>query len=224
MAKQPKLQSGVDELIAKLRDNGVNAGRDEAQRMVSDAQTKAASIVSKAKSEATALITDARTAIAKDKDAAKASLKTAVRDTELMLESELKSGFAEHVKRLVSAELKDPEFLKELIMTVAGRMCPVLPKVEGFEILIPSETHDEGDKKVHVSEKSKERLRGFVLGISGDMLREGVEIKASDTAAPGLRIKLKDKDLEIDMTDHAISDLLLRYLLPRYRAIVSGEE
>ena len=50
------------------------------------------------------------------------------------------------------------------------------------------------------------------------------EIKAAESDTPGLRIKLKDKDLEIDLTDNAIANVLLRYLLPRYRAIVAGEE
>lgn len=224
MANKPKLQSGVDELIAKLRDDGVNAGKDEAQRLVSDAQAKSSSIVAKAKSEADAMVSDARATIEKEKDAAKESLRVAVRDTELMLESELKAGFSDHVKRLVSAELKDPEFLKQLILTVAGRTCPVLPEKEGFEVLMPASMFEKDKGGEHVSVKSKKRLHDFVLGISGDMLRDGVEIKAEDAARPGLRIKLKDKDLEIDLTDNAISNVLLRYLLPRYRAIVSGEE
>lgn len=224
MANKPKLQSGVDELIAKLRDDGVNAGKDEAQRLVSDAQAKASSLVANAKSEADTMIKDARERIEKEKNAAKASLKTAVRDTELMLESELKAGFADHVKRLVSAELKDPEFLKQLVLTVAGRVCPVLPEKEGFEVLIPPAMFEKDKNGEHMSAATEKRLHNFVLGISGDMLRDGVEIKTDDAARPGLIIKLKDKDLEIDLTDNAISNVLLRYLLPRYRAIVSGEE
>lgn len=224
MADKPKLQSGVDELIAKLRDDGVNAGKDEAQRLVSDAQAKASSLVADAKSESETMISDARERIEKEKNAAKESLRVAVRDTELMLESELKAGFADHVKRLVSAELKDPDFLKLLILTVAGRTCPALPEKEGYEVLMPKDLFEKGDVGGKLSAKGKKRLHDFVLGISGDMLRDGVEIKAEDAAKPGLVIKLKDKDLEIDLTDNAISDVLLKYLLPRYRAIVSGEE
>lgn len=224
MAKQPKLQSGVDELISRLRDDGVNAGKSEAERLVSEAQAKAANIVAQAKSQSETMVADARTTIAKEKEAAKASLKTAVRDTELMLESELKAGFADHVKRLVSAELKDPEFLKQLVLTVAGRTCPTLPEKEGFEILLPSEMFEKDKKGERVSATAKKRLHDFVLGISSEMLRDGVEIKAAEAAEPGLRIKLKDKDLEIDLTDNAIANVLLKFLLPRYRAIVAGEE
>jgi len=219
MATKPKLQSGVDELIAKLRVDGVKAGKDEAKRMVSDAQAKAMSNVSKAKDDADTMLKDAREKIDKEVKAAKASLKTAVRDTELMLESELKAYFSAHVKRLVSEELKDPEFMKVLILTVAGRTCPELPEKEGYEVLMPSEM-----LKKEISPKAKKRMHDLVLGISGDMLRDGVEIKGDDDQRPGLRVKLNDKDLEIDLTDNAISDVLLQYLLPRYRAIVSGEE
>lgn len=224
MATKPKIQSGVDELIARLRDDGVNAGKDEAQRLMSDAQAKASSIVAKAKEEADAMIKDAREKIEKETKAAKASLKTAVRDTELMLESELKAGFSDHVKRLVSAELKDPEFMKVLILTVAGRTTPALPEKEGFEVLMPAAMLKKDQKGEGMSPKARKRLHDLVLGISGDMLRDGVEIKGDEAARPGLKIKLKDKDLEIDLTDNAIANVLLQYLLPRYRAIVAGEE
>jgi V/A-type H+-transporting ATPase subunit E len=56
------------------------------------------------------------------------------------------------------------------------------------------------------------------------MLREGVELKPSRDLNRGIRIRLIGEDLEIDLSDQALSDLLLENLLPRYRAIVRGEE
>jgi V/A-type H+-transporting ATPase subunit E len=67
-------------------------------------------------------------------------------------------------------------------------------------------------------------MRHLVLGISGDMLREGVDLKPSEDISGGIRIRLVGEDLEIDLSDQAISDLLLQNLLPRYRAIVTGAE
>ena len=39
-----------------------------------------------------------------------------------------------------------------------------------------------------------------------------------------LHVRLTGEDLEIDLSDQALSDLLLQNLLPRYQAIVRGEE
>ena len=44
--------SGVDGLIAKLRDEGVSAGREKAEQIVADARAKANEIVEKANKEA----------------------------------------------------------------------------------------------------------------------------------------------------------------------------
>ena len=56
------------------------------------------------------------------------------------------------------------------------------------------------------------------------MLREGVDLKPSEDMSGGIRIQMVGEDLEIDLSEKAISELLLEFLLPRYRAILSGAE
>ena len=48
---QPPSQ-GIDALIARLREQGVSAGREEAEKIVADARAMATQIVDKAKQEA----------------------------------------------------------------------------------------------------------------------------------------------------------------------------
>jgi V/A-type H+-transporting ATPase subunit E len=52
------------------------------------------------------------------------------------------------------------------------------------------------------------------------MLREGLELLPADDVAGGARVRLVGQDLEIDLTDTAVTRLLLKHLLPRYRDIV----
>jgi V/A-type H+-transporting ATPase subunit E len=51
-----------------------------------------------------------------------------------------------------------------------------------------------------------------------------VELKPHGEVHAGIRVRLVGQDLEIDLSDRALSDLLLEHLTPRYRAIVTGEE
>jgi V/A-type H+-transporting ATPase subunit E len=37
-------------------------------------------------------------------------------------------------------------------------------------------------------------------------------------------VRVVGEDLEIDLTDEAVAQLLLKHLLPRYRAILEGAE
>ena len=83
------------------------------------------------------------------------------------------------------------------------------------------QTDEEGTR---LTEDGQDNMRRLVLGISGEMLEEGVDLKPSASIGGGIRIRLVGEDLEIDLSDEAISELLLQNLLPRYRAIVSGAE
>jgi V/A-type H+-transporting ATPase subunit E len=224
MAKEHKMSSGVQELITRLKDEGVKAGRDKAEKMVSDAQQKAAGIVAAARAEADELMRKTRAELESEKKAAEASLKTAIRDTELLLESDLKTGFAKHVKRLVSMELQDKEFMRQMILAVAGRASKDLPEGAKAELMVPSKLFTGDEKGTHLTEKGKESMHHLVLGIAGEMLRDGIEVKRFDTGEVGLRMRLVDEDLEIDLSGNALADVLLKYLLPRYRAIVAGVE
>ena len=56
------------------------------------------------------------------------------------------------------------------------------------------------------------------------MLREGIEIIPTSEVAGGVRVRLVGEDLEIDLTSEAVSSMLLKHLLPRYRGILGGSE
>ena len=182
-------------------------------------------IVAEAKAEAEALLSKARSDIERDKAAAIESLRVAVRDTELKMQAEIKADFAAHVKRLVSVELSDNEFLRQMILAIA-HMAAGDKTGEGktVDILLPQELFETDEKGTELTEKGQDHLRHLVLGISGDMLREGIDLKPAADIRGGMRVRLVGEDLEIDLTDEAISDLLLQNLLPRYRDIVDGVE
>ena len=225
MAETTKVASGVQELISRLRDEGVKAGREKSDQILREAQEQAAQIVAQAKAEAEELLSKARNEIEREKAAALESVRVAIRDTELKMEAEVKADFAAHVRRLVSVEMSDKKFLRQMILGIAGmaageKACEDRP----VEVLLPKDLFETDEKHTRLTEKGQERVRRLVLGISGDMLRDGVDLKPSDDISGGIRIRLVGEDLEIDLSDQAISDLLLQNLLPRYRAIVSGAE
>ena len=225
MTDAAKVSSGVEGLINRLRDDGVKAGQEKADQVLREAREQAAQIVARAKAETTEMLNKARSEIETEKAAAKESLRVAIRDTELKMEAELKANFSAGVKRLVSVEMRDKEFLIQVILAIAGlaagdKACGEQP----VEVLLPKELFETDEQGTRLTEEGTDRMRHLVLGITGEMLREGVELKPSEDMSGGIRIQLVGEDLEIDLSDKAISELLLGFLLPRYRAIVSGAE
>lgn len=223
MADLPKGPSGVQELIGRLRDEGVKAGKQEAERVLQEARKQADQIVAQAKAEADEIRNQARSEIEADETAAREAIQLAFRDTGLRLGSEVKAAFAAHIRRLVSMELQDKDFLRQLILFFFGRAIPKATKDKPVEVLLSDElfvTEEKGTRLL--SDEGRERLRHFVLGISGEMLRGGVDLKPSGDNNGGMRVRLVGEDLEIDLSDKALSELLLSYLIPRFQAIVAG--
>jgi len=228
MAKQTtddkKLSSGVDELIAKLRDEGVSAGRAEADSIVGDARAQAKKILDNANADARDRIEVARKESDAYRAAGEAALKTAMRDTVLDMKTALMERFSSDLKRLVSHQMQDPEVLKQMILEVAGRTRAdgEVGDADELEVLLPEEVVGLEELRVNPEELRKGRLTKFVLGLTGEMLREGVAFSGSQDIAAGIQIQLKDKDITLDLTEKAVAALLLQHLQPRFRAILEG--
>lgn len=225
MEDAAKVSSGVQELINRLRDDGVKAGKEEADQVLREAREQAAKIINHAKAEATEMLDKARSKIETEKAAAHESLRVAIRDTELKMEAELKADFSAQVKRLVSVEMRDKEFLRQLILAISGLAAGgQVSSEQPVNVLLPNELFETDEEGTRLTEEGRNRMRNLVLGITGEMFREGVELKPSEKMSGGIRIQLVGEDLEIDLSDKAISELLLEFLLPRYRAIVTGAD
>lgn len=208
----PSESSGVQTFIDKLREQGIVSGQKQAEQIIKDAQTKANQILMQAQAEADKLLSETRLKIETEKKASHEAIKTAFRDSELALRSRLKEAFSAHLRRLVSLQMTDSEFIKQLVLAIA--------KAKTGEL----ETPVEIQMPAKIFEEKKQQLQHLVLGITHDMLRQGIELMPSSEIKGGIKVCLVGQDLQIDLTDEALSNLLLRYLLPRYKEIVSGQD
>jgi V/A-type H+-transporting ATPase subunit E len=154
-----------------------------------------------------------------DEAAAIASLRVAARDTGLELESAVLKSFERQVHRLVSDTMLDGEFLRALVLVLAGQSVDEYIKDKDIQILVAGMASGE-----EIDARVEERAASATLAIASGMLREGVELIPADDLHGGVRVRIVDEKLEIDLTGDAISRLLLRHLLPRFRAILSGAE
>lgn len=220
MSSDTPQASGVQALISRIRDDGVQAGQDKAEEIVAQARRDATRMVAEAQAEAEELRRKAAAEIESNHQAALAALQMAARDTRLQLIAEVTASFEQHVKRLVAPVTHDGIFLKTLILSLAGQATDEFPIDQEMEILISDLLAGREDENPELENRIKEG----VLGISGDMLREGIQIIPDSEVPGGVKVRVVGQDLEIDLTDDSISKLLLKHLLPRYRAILEGAE
>lgn len=218
MAEASKTTSGVQQLISRIRDEGVQAGQAEADQILKDAKAQAANIISEAKADAAATREKATAEIESEKTAALEALRLAARDTTLELRSSITSGFESYVKRLVSAQTADEEVVKCIVLVLAGHAVEEFIKDKDLLVRVSDTLFERGDRS------DPKRARQTVLEMTSEMLREGIELAPASDVHGGARVQVVGDDLEIDLSDEAVSALILRHLLPRFRAILEGLE
>jgi V/A-type H+-transporting ATPase subunit E len=213
--------SGVQELIDRLREKGVEEGQQQADQLLGEARRKASETVEKARQEAAEILQRAREEADRLRAAGEEALRLAGRDAVLALKEEISEQFSIQVRRLASHHLRDEKFIERLILEIAGRAVPKDSK-QPLELLLPEDMAPPEQEGFQAKGGKEGAVGQFVLGLAGDMLREGVTLAASADNTPGVTVKMVEEDVEITFNEKAVTEFLLRYLLPRFRNIMTG--
>lgn len=220
--QQQQAASGVEKLIQQLREQGVEQGQQKASELVEEAERRANWLVEQAQQEAEQLRRKAREDADRLRRAGEDALKMAARDMQLQLREQLARTFSDRVRMQISEQLDSDAFIREVIQEVVVQACQDasicgMPKVE---LLLPAGVVglEELRRNPHAYREGK--LSQFVQEQLNLQLREGVTLDVHD--GRGVRIRCNGEDAEIDLSDRALAELLLRHLQPRFRAILEG--
>ena len=188
----------LQELTQKLYNDGLEKGRSDAERLVAEAQEKAAAILAEANAKADAI---AKAAEARAEDIAKNAM------TEITLAgrqavSKIKSELTEAVimkstGAAVKAATMDAAFVKELLLAVAKNWNAATTDVS-LKALLAEDKRAELDA---VMQKSAEELA-----------KAGVEVGYSKEVKTGFKLGEKSGGYYISFTDESFDALLKEYL------------
>jgi V/A-type H+-transporting ATPase subunit E len=217
-----RVSSGVEALIDRLRDEGVTAGRKEAQKIIKEAESRANWIVMQAKEEADKIKQTAQQQAAHYLNAGKEALNVAARDTLLALKTTLAEQFAREVGRLISTEMRKQELLKKMILEVVGRVKEDVAIDGQLEVLLPRDVMGLEQLSRDPEQLEQGKLTHFVRLVSADMLREGVSLRVADDIEGGIKLRLVEQNVTVELTDKAVASLILQHLQPRFRALIEG--
>jgi len=217
-----KVSSGVEELIQRLRDQGVADGRAEAEKIVAEAESRARWIVQQAEEEAERLRSKTQAEVEHLKNAGREALNTAARDAMLALKARLTQRFTNEVRRLVGQEMEKQELLQRMILEVAGAVKEDVAGAEYVDVLLPQNVVGLQELSRDHKELEEGVLTHFVRLVGRDMLQEGIEFDIAEDHQGGLRFYLKDQNVVLDLSDGAVAAMLLEHLQPRFRALLEG--
>jgi V/A-type H+-transporting ATPase subunit E len=216
--------SGVEALIARLRDDGVAAGRAEAERMTAEAEALARRIVGAAEAEAKAKRDAAFKEIDAHRRAGEDALRAAARDAVLDLKEQIARRFADDVAKTVSEAMRDEALLERMILAIVGRARAeaAVDAAAEVEAILPRAAVGLDELRKKPEELREGSLSHFVAASAGAMLREGVSFGRAEDDAGGIRLRLKDRGVSVDLTDRAVAEVILAHLQPRFRALLEG--
>lgn len=213
------VSSGVEQLVAQLRDEGVRKGQEDASKIVDDAHAQAEHILQQARNQAESIVDEAYQEAERMRTAIREELQVAFRNTVVELKEMLARAFAKDLRRLVSDAMVDERFLEEMILELAAqtRSEYSLEREKRLQILMPS-----GLKGSAPAAGKEDVVQQFVAALAGKLLREGVTFATREDPNQGIKVRLVDKKMEVDMTDKMVATLLLEFMQPRFRSILAG--
>jgi V/A-type H+-transporting ATPase subunit E len=219
MSELINTESSVQALIDRIRDQGVQSANREAARILAEAEAKASQLLADAQKQVEQLRAKATADIEAEQAAAQEALKLSARDTVTRMKNLVSTAFETFVRRLVTTATQDRELMKNLVLVLAGHSADEFIKDKQIQILL-SDALLTGQPDPKLRDLSKQTI----LSLSSDMLREGVELIPSSGTEGGAKVRLVGEQLEIDLSDKAISKMLAAHLLPRFHALLTAAE
>jgi len=223
--KSQQISSGIDELVGKLKNDGIQAGQQKALDIIAEAEKRADQLERQAKEKADAMLKESHERIEREEQAAKDALQLAFRDMVLgmknaMLER-LSSDFSREVKQQAAAVPILEKMILEAVRQISAEVRVPQDQQGDIEVLVPQQMMQLDDIRANPDKASDGPLADLSSHLTEQMFSQGVSFAAGDQDA-GIQMKLQNNEMLVDVSDKAIADLLLKYLQPRFRAILEG--
>ena len=193
----------LQELIDKIKKDGIESASGEASRVKRDAEAEAARIVAAAQKEAADIVSRGKVDAERFERAGIAAVEQASRNLVLAFKGEIQGLLdkltAEAVSSAFSADVIKG-IIPELLKNWAAK------NTESLSLLL-----SEGDLK---------KLEGALRSQLSSVLKGGVDLKAGRNLVGGFHIVEKDGSAFYDFSVEAVAKLLSGYLNPRLAEIL----
>jgi V/A-type H+-transporting ATPase subunit E len=195
--KEEHMEIQLQELIDKIKRDGIESASEEAARLTAQAGEEAKRIVEAARREADAIIARARADAERTEKAGIAAVGQASRNVVLTFKTEIQAVLDRIVAREPASSLND-DVLKA-----------VLP-----EILKGWAGKGRDSLDLILAEAQLKKLSAYFTGKLAAELKQGLELKSDRNLAAGFRIANRDGSAYYDFSAESVAELLSAYLNP----------
>jgi V/A-type H+-transporting ATPase subunit E len=187
----------LQELIEKIKKDGIESASEEAARLKSQAEDEAKRIVEAARREAEAITAKAKTDAERTEKAGIAAVGQASRNVVLTFKGEIQAVLDKITARETASSLND-DLLKA-----------VLPDI------LKGWAGKSGDSlDLILNEDQLKKLSAYFTDKLAAELKKGLELKSDRNLSAGFRIANKDGSAYYDFSAESVAELLSAYLNP----------
>ena len=205
------MENKLEQLTAKLYEEGLSKGRGEGEKILADAQAKAKKSVAEAEAEAAGIIKKAHAQAEDLRKNTMTEISLAGKQAVGKIREEIASMI---VTKSVSGGVKqagmDPVFIKEMLLAVAGNWNGASSDKVSLSAMLPADKQKELDAAFEKSAK--------------ELLAEGIEVGYSKDVRSGFKVGAKDGGYYISFSDEDFDALLGQYLREKVSKILYDKE
>ncbi len=194
----------LQELIDKIKKDGVAAAETSASEKIAQAEKTAAKIIADAKEEADKIIKQAKDETERLEKASEDAVRQASRNLVLSF----RDGITKELSAIVNDETAKA-FSKDLLASVIPETIKAWVK-----------NSDASDVSVLLGEKDLKELESGLKDALKDEIAKGLTIKVDNSLTSGFRVGVKDGAAFYDYSAESVADLFSAYLNPRVTAIL----
>jgi len=187
----------VQELIDKIKQDGIQQADQKAKEIEGQAQAKAQQIINEAENKAEQLIASAKEEIKKMEESTHMALRQASRDTILSLRKEIEAILTK-IAKTETGEALTAESLAKLIEIV------IKSSLEGIK--------EKGNIEVSLNAKDVQKLKSGFLSKLQKQIKNPIKLQTSEDIGSGFTISFDEGKSSFDFTDQSLADYLSTYL------------
>lgn len=194
----------LQELVDKIKKDGVESAEAMAADIVKNANEKAASIIADAKHEAERIVAKADEESARLEKAAEAAIRQSGRNILILFRESIQTQLSALVRRETDAAYS------------ADVLASLIPSAVTEWI----KSAGSNDLSVMLNETDLKKLENTLSGALRKEMANGLELKIDASLSGGFRIGTRDGSAYYDFSAEAVADLFAAYLNPRISSIL----
>jgi len=191
------MSSQIQELIDKIKSDGVATAEKEAAKILEQAKDDAAKIIEKANADAEHLLSSAKDEIKKNEESSRKALQQSSRDMLLSLRKEIDSL----LKKIIKDQVDDALTSENLVAILSDLMGESM-----------KDEYQSADIKIALSPKD---LKAFEDGFTAKLqeaIQKEINVESSEDVSKGFTISFDGGKSCFDFTDESLVEYLSVYL------------